>query len=245
MNLIDVKNLKVEYQNKHESVIVLNDLSFELKQKEILVIFGDSGCGKSTLLKTIAGLKAPISGEIMINGNDINDFDIKSRNFSYIFQQNNLYTFTSIYNNIAMPLKAQKIDIDEIERRVEKIASHFKIGHLLSRKPKHLSGGQIQLVALAKAMIKQPDFILFDEPFANLDLPTRIAMRLEVKKINETYGTAMIFVTHDVNEAYELADRILILKEGTIKEELTTTQFFKNQIEQVVMLEHKGEVKLS
>lgn len=242
MNKIDVNKLIVQYQNKKEVINAVNDLTFSLRQGEILVIFGPSGCGKSTLLKTIAGLKQQVAGDIFINGFDLNDIDMKTRNFSYIFQQNNLYTFTTIYNNIAMSLKAQKIDVDEIERRVEKVAQHFNISHLLSRKPKYLSGGQIQLVTLAKAMIKQPDFYLFDEPFANLDLPTRLTMREEVKKLNQTYGTAIIFVTHDVNEAYELADRILMMEAGKIVNELSPQQFFKQQIEEATQAkEDNGE----
>lgn len=239
MKKIEVKNLTCIYQHKHEQVIAVNNFSFALNYGEILVIFGPSGCGKSTLLKTIAGLKVPRSGQIFINGIDLNDLHIKTLNFSFVFQQNNLYSFASIYNNIAMPLKAQKIAIDEIERRVLTVSEYFNITHLLSRKPKHLSGGQIQLVTLAKAMIKQPDYYLFDEPFANLDLRIRHEMRKEVKRINKAYNTAMIFVTHDVNEAYELGNRIIMMDKGRFVEELTPDKFMEKHLHELNKMAEK------
>lgn len=227
MATIQVEHLTCIYKNKHQTVTAVNDVSFSANEGEILVIFGPSGCGKSTLLRAIAGLKERAKGDIFIHGIDIDSIDMKTRNFSYIFQQNNLYTFTTVYNNIAMPLKAAKIDIEEIEKRVEQVANQLKIVPLLSRKPKQLSGGQIQLVALAKALIKNPDFYLFDEPFANLDLTTRILLRQEIKKINQMYAATMIFVTHDINEAYQLGDTVLVMEQGRMIESLSKDAFFQ------------------
>lgn len=228
MNRLVIENLNVSYHSKKEIVSVLKDFSLRLAQGELLVILGPSGCGKTTLLKTIAGIIPYDSGSMNISGIDAEKLTVKNRNLAYVSQNYVTYSFLSVYNNIALPLKAQKIPLDEIERRVSAISKKLGIDYLLSRKPKVLSGGQQQRVALAKALIKNPDIYLFDEPFSNLDPKMRVELRKLLKQIKEEYNASMIFVTHDVNDALYLADRVLIMEEGEVYHELTPRELANN-----------------
>lgn len=228
MDRLVIDKFCVSYRNKKEVVPVLRDFSLRLAQGELLVILGPSGCGKTTLLKTIAGIVPYDSGKMHISGIDAEKLSIKNRNLAYVSQNYVTYSFLSVYNNIALPLKAQKIPLDEIERRVLAISKKLGIEYLLSRKPKVLSGGQQQRVALAKALIKNPDIYLFDEPFSNLDPKMRVELRKLLKQIKDEYNTSMIFVTHDVNDALYLADRVLIMEEGEIYHELTPSELANN-----------------
>lgn len=224
MEKLLVENIFLDYINKKETIRALNGVSLVAKEGEFLTIVGPSGCGKTTLLKAIAGIVDYQSGNIFFNGLDGKALSVKNRNLSYVFQTANLYPFLNIYHNIAMPLKVQKVPLDEIERRVQKISDELQIAHLLSRKPKQLSGGQQQKVAIAKALIKQPDIYLFDEPFSNLDPLVRIELRKELKKIQQTFHSTMIFVTHDLNEALYLGDRIIVMDQGKIVQEGTNQE---------------------
>lgn len=217
MKKLEITDINVSYRNKKEIVPVLNDFSLSLDNGELLVILGPSGCGKTTLLKVITGVLPIDSGKIILDGIDAERLEIKTRNISYVSQSFYAYGFMSVYNNIALPLKAQKIGVDEIEKRVVAISKKLGIDFLLSRKPKALSGGQLQRVAIAKALIKNPSLYLFDEPFSNLDPKIRIELRKEIKKIKEEYNASMIFVTHDINDAIYLADRVIVMNDGKIE----------------------------
>ena len=221
MKRLVIKNLYSSYKVKKEKIEVLKGISLELDQNEIIVILGPSGCGKTTLLKLICGTLSPDDGEMIFSGIDGNNLSTPERNLAYVSQNFFTYDYLTVYNNIALPLKAQKIPLDEIERRVYAVSKKLEIDFLLSRKPKALSGGQRQKVALARALVKHPDIYLFDEPFSNLDPLIRIELRKEIKKIKTEYNASMIFVTHDINDALDIADRILIMENGVFVKELT------------------------
>ena len=176
----------------------------------------------------ICGVVDIDSGSIMLSGLDALKVPVKNRNISYVSQSFFTYDFMTVYNNIALPLKAAKVPIDEIDRRVHSVSKKLGIEFLLSRKPKVLSGGQRQRVALARALIKSPDLYLFDEPFSNLDPLVRNDLKEEVKRIKKEFNTAMIFVTHDINDAISLADRVLIMENGRFVKEETVENLKKN-----------------
>ena len=233
MKRLVVSNLYVSYREKKENVEVLKGISLELNFNEVVVILGPSGCGKTTLLKAICGTVDPDGGELVFSGINGNNLTTQERNLAYVSQSFFTYDYLTVYNNIALPLKAQKIPIEEIERRVNSISKKLGIDFLLSRKPKALSGGQRQKVALARALIKNPDIFLFDEPFSNLDPLVRVELRKEIKRIKDEYNASMIFVTHDINDALAIADRILIMEDGIFKKELTKKELKENAIKYI------------
>lgn len=216
MDRLKISNLNAYYTNKKQKTKVLDDVSFSLKQGELLVILGPSGCGKTSLLKCICGTFPYDSGVIEISSIDASRLSIKNRNIAYVSQSFFTYGFMSVYNNIALPLKALKVPLEEIEKRVLDVSKKLEIDHLLSRKPKQLSLGQQQRVAIAKALIKNPDIYLFDEPLSNLDPLVKIELKKLIKQIKEEYNASMIFVTHDVNDALYLADKVIIMDNGKI-----------------------------
>ena len=228
MKRLVITDLHASYRKKKEVNEVIKGISLELNDNEIIVILGPSGCGKTTLLKAIAGVVDIDSGSIVISGLESDKISTKNRNISYVSQSFFTYDFMSVYNNIALPLKAQKIPIEEIDKRVNEVAKVLGIDYLLSRKPKILSGGQRQRVALARALVKRPDLYLFDEPFSNLDPLVRNELREEIKRIKKEFNTAMIFVTHDVNDAVSLADRVLIMENGVFVKEETVENLKRN-----------------
>lgn len=228
MYKLKIENLTTYYTNKKIKTKALDNFSLNLKQGELLVILGPSGCGKTTLLKCITGTLDYDEGYIEISGIDAQRLSIKDRNLAYVSQSFYTYGFMSVYNNIALPLKAQKVPIEEIEQRVIEISKKLEIDYLLSRRPKQLSGGQQQKVALARALIKNPDIYLFDEPLSNLDPLVKVELKKEIKKIKEEYNATMIFVTHDINDALYLADRVIIMDQGKIIEEGNIHEIIKN-----------------
>ena len=233
MKRLIIENLYTSYKNKKEVVNVLNGVSLELGHNEIIVILGPSGCGKTTLLKNICGTLDYDSGSILINGIDANRLSTQERNLAFVSQSFFTYDYLTVYNNIALPLKAMKVPIEEIERRVNYISKKLGIDFLLSRKPKVLSGGQRQKVALARALVKNPDIYLFDEPFSNLDPLIRVELRKEIKKIKAEYNASMIFVTHDINDAIDLADRVFVMEDGVFIKELTKEQLCKDAMKYI------------
>lgn len=233
MERLIVKHLKAYYQNKKSKTQVLDDVSFSLEDGKIIVILGPSGCGKTTLLKCIAGF-VEYEGDITLSGIDNSRLSVKNKNLAYVSQSFTTYSYLNVYNNLALPLKASKIDADEIDKRINQIAKELDIDYLLTRKPKYLSFGQCQKVSIARAIIKNPDLFLFDEPFSNLDATNRIELRKIVKDIKEKYNKAMVFVTHDINDALYLADTIVILDQGKIVQQGTIDDILKNPINDFV-----------
>ena len=220
MDIIEFKNFSCYYKRKKEKdyIVALDNISFSIKRGEVLSIVGPSGCGKTTFLKSILGLSKLVEGNIYINGEDLNNIAIRDLNVGYVWQEYVLFPNLTIYGNLAFPLKTMNTPQKEIDERVKEVAEKFGISNLLTRKPNQLSGGQIQKVSIAKALIKNPEFILFDEPFANIDPSFRKGLLMLINDIHEQYNTTMIFVTHDLNEAFTISDRIVVMENGEIKE---------------------------
>jgi ABC-type sugar transport system ATPase subunit len=197
---------------------VLNKISFELAEGELLVLLGPSGCGKSTLLRIIAGLEEADSGEIHLGGKRVDHLRPKDRNVALVFQNYSLYPHMSVEKNLGFPLKVAGAPKAEIAARVKEIAAMIGLGDRLNDRPAQLSGGQRQRVALGRAIIRKPSIFLLDEPLSNLDADLRVRMRQEIVKLQREVGVAMIHVTHDQTEALTMADRVALLHKGRIEQ---------------------------
>ena len=211
-----------------KDTLVIPDITLDVIAGEFLVLVGPSGCGKSTILRMIAGLEEPTMGKIHIGDRNVTNLPPKDRNIAMVFQNYALYPHMNVFYNLAFGLKIRKIHRDEINKRVQTAAEILKIEDLLDRKPKELSGGQSQRVALGRAIVRKPKVFLFDEPLSNLDAKLRIEMRAEIKKLHKELGTTMIYVTHDQVEAMTMGDRIVILNQGVIQQVGTPMEVYRN-----------------
>ena len=198
------------------SVRAVNELSLDIPAGTLVTLLGPSGCGKSTTLNMIAGLDRPDAGTIHLGETDITKVPPNMRRMAMVFQNYALYPHMSVFDNVAFSLKLQHRPRAEIQSRVAAVAEMLDMGHLLDRKPGQLSGGQQQRVALGRALAKEPDVFLFDEPFSNLDAGLRARMRTEVKRLHARLGTTSVFVTHDQEEAMALSDFIAVLRDGRL-----------------------------
>ena len=198
--------------------VAVKDFNLEVEDKEFVVFLGPSGCGKTTTLRLIAGLENPEEGDIFIDGQRVNDLSPADRDIAFVFQFYALYPHLSVYDNIAFPLKAVKVSKSEIDAQVKRVAEILQISGMLNRKPNVLSGGEMQRVALGRAMVRQPKVYLLDEPMANLDAKIRVDTRAEIKRLQHEIGATTIFVTHDQVEAMSLADRIAVIHEGVLQQ---------------------------
>lgn len=217
MSTIEFQDFSCFYKYKKEYITALDHINLSVESGELMVILGQSGSGKTTLLKCILGLCDYISGQLYIDGTSIDDFRLQNSNIGYIRQELNLYPHLTVYENIAFPLRMIHTPQAEVDRRVKELAALLEIDWLLTRKPKQLSGGQLQRVAIARALIKNPVTVLFDEPFSAIDPTLRTELRQLVKKIHQTFGCTILFVTHDLTDALNLAQRVVILEEGKIE----------------------------
>lgn len=217
MAILELESFSAYYRQKDKSYLVaLNDLNLVVDDGDFVVVMGPSGSGKTTLLRAIIGFVEEVYGVIKVNGMRIENNEVRNRNFGYISQSFDLYKTKTIFENIAFPLRMNKIDSTQIKQRVYKIAKELNITSILTRKPYQISIGQQQQVAIARALIKHPQVLLFDEPFSNLDEVKREEMRKLVHHIHNKYNITTIFVTHSKDDAIKLADKIAILKYGTI-----------------------------
>lgn len=200
-------------------IVACSDINLDIEDDELVVLLGPSGCGKTTTLRIISGLEMPDSGQVIIDGNDVTDLKPKDRNLAYVFQTIALYPHMNVRRNMQFGLD-MKTDLskDEKHRRVEEAAKILGIENLLDRKPAELSGGQQQRVSLGRAMVMEPAVFLLDEPFSALDANLRDTMRVEIKKLQRQLETAMVFVTHDQEEAMTLGDTIVIMNDGLIQQ---------------------------
>ncbi|RKU16487.1 sugar ABC transporter ATP-binding protein [Candidatus Poribacteria bacterium] len=203
---------------RYGDVVAVKDFNLEVEDKEFVVFLGPSGCGKTTTLRLIAGLENPEAGDIFIDGQRVNDLSPADRDIAFVFQFYALYPHLSVYDNIAFPLKAVKVSKSEIDAQVKRVAEILQISGMLDRKPSVLSGGEMQRVALGRAMVRQPKVYLLDEPMANLDAKIRVDTRAEIKRLQHEIGATTIFVTHDQVEAMSLADRIAVIHEGVLQQ---------------------------
>lgn len=201
-----------------KDTVAIKDFNLEVKDHEFIVFVGPSGCGKSTTLRMLAGLEEISSGELYIDDVLINDVQPKKRDIAMVFQSYALYPHMTVYENMAFALKIRKIPKAEIDERVKEVASILGLTEYLNRKPKALSGGQCQRVALGRAIVRRPKVFLMDEPLSNLDAKLRVTMREEIVRIHEKVGATTIYVTHDQTEAMTMASRIVIMKTGIVQQ---------------------------
>jgi multiple sugar transport system ATP-binding protein len=199
-------------------VIAVKDLSLKIEDGEFLVLLGPSGCGKTTTLRMIAGLETQTSGDILIGDRLVNELRPGDRDIAFVFQFYALYPHLSVRDNIGFPLKAQNLPRAEIESRVEQVARRLRIEHLLRSSPNRLPGGEQQRVALGRAMVRQPQVFLMDEPLTNLDASLRADMRVELKALQSELGTTMVYVTHDQVEAMSMSHRIAVMDRGILQQ---------------------------
>ena len=212
MSKVKVVNLV----KKFDKTVAVDGISFDVKDGEFIVLLGPSGCGKTTTLRCIAGLETPDEGEIYIDDKLVNDLPPKDRDVAMVFQSYALYPHMTVYGNLAFPLKMRKLPKDEIDKKVKEVAKLLNIDHLLDRKPRQLSGGEMQRVALGRALVRTPRVFLMDEPLSNLDAKLRVYMRAELKKLQRDLKITTIYVTHDQAEAMAMADRIAVMNKGKI-----------------------------
>ena len=227
MSEVLLKGLKKVYDNK---VTAVHDVNLHIKDKEFIVLVGPSGCGKSTTLRMVAGLEEISGGELLIDGNLMNDIAPKDRDIAMVFQNYALYPHMSVYDNMAFALKLKHTPQEEIDKKVKEVAEILDITQYLQRKPKALSGGQRQRVAIGRAMVRDPKVFLMDEPLSNLDAKLRNQMRAEIIKLRHRINTTFMYVTHDQTEAMTLADRIVIMKDGFVNQIGTPQELFNKPV---------------
>ncbi|NKN37818.1 ABC transporter ATP-binding protein [Agrobacterium sp. a22-2] len=211
---VSIKDLSLSFG----AVTVLKTLNLDIKDGEFLVLLGSSGCGKSTLLNCIAGLLEPTEGQIFIKDKNVTWEEPKDRGIGMVFQSYALYPQMTVEKNLSFGLRVAKVPADKIKEKVARAAEILQIEALLNRKPGELSGGQRQRVAIGRALVRDVDVFLFDEPLSNLDAKLRSELRVEIKRLHHSLKNTMIYVTHDQIEALTLADRIAIMKSGVIQQ---------------------------
>jgi multiple sugar transport system ATP-binding protein len=199
-------------------VPILHGVDIEIKDGSFTVLVGPSGCGKSTLLRMIAGLEEISSGEIHIGNRQVNDLPPKERDIAMVFQNYALYPHMTVGENMAFSLTLAKRPQEEIDKKVARAADILALGSLLERYPRQLSGGQRQRVAMGRAIVRDPQVFLFDEPLSNLDAKLRVAMRSEIKELHQRLQTTSIYVTHDQIEAMTMGDQIVVMRDGRIEQ---------------------------
>jgi multiple sugar transport system ATP-binding protein len=224
MASIHLKNVA----KKFGSFVGVQDMSLDIMDEEFLVLLGPSGCGKTTTMRMIAGLEHPTEGDVIIGGEVVNDVDARDRDVAMVFQGYALYPNMTIYENIRFPLRMRGVPATEHEKRIRQAADMVELGELLDRKPSALSGGQRQRAALARAVVRQPQVFLMDEPLSNLDAKLRASMRVQIKHLQRRLKITTVYVTHDQIEAMTLADRIVIMDRGVIQQCGTPDQIYSD-----------------
>lgn len=210
MEILTLKNISFSYKDK----VIFDNYNFVMNKEEIIAIIGPSGCGKSTLLKIINGLETEYSGDVLLNGINVNNIPVNKRDIVLMFQDNLLFPHMTIFENIEFSLKMKKYPKHEIKKMVEEVARDIHLEDKLNKYPKELSGGQKRRVALARAVISKPKLLLLDEPFTGLDKEIKLEIMNLVKIIREKYNTSIIFVTHDLSEAEYLEAKCIEFKKG-------------------------------
>jgi multiple sugar transport system ATP-binding protein len=211
---LKLSNINKYYGNVH----AVKNISIDVPEGEFVVLVGPSGCGKSTLLRSIAGLEEISDGDIVLGGRSVANLAPRDRNIAMVFQSYALYPYLNVFENIAFGLRARKLPTVEIDEKVAWASELLDIGDYLQRLPRELSGGQRQRVAIGRAIVRDADLYLFDEPLSNLDAKLRDGMREEIKRLHERLGKTFIYVTHDQIEAMTLAQRIILLRDGEIEQ---------------------------
>ena len=212
---------KIELKNitkKWGDFVGVDNFNLTIPDEEFLVLLGPSGCGKTTTMRMIAGLETVTSGEVLINGEVVNNLEPKDRDVAMVFQSYALYPNMTVYENIRFPLKVRNIDKELHKEKVMRASAMVELDDFLHRKPSELSGGQRQRVALARAIVREPTVFLMDEPLSNLDARLRMDMRVELKRFQSDAGATTVYVTHDQTEAMTMSTRVVVMKDGQIQQ---------------------------
>ena len=220
---LSLKNISKKYKDKE----ILKNISFDIKEGELVCILGPSGCGKTTLLNIIGGFVSDFSGDIFLSDENINNIPPEKREIATVFQSYGLFTHKNVIDNVSYGLKLLKIDKNTRENRAKEMLEKVDLASYEKKKIKELSGGEQQRVAIARSMVLNPKLLLLDEPLSNLDVHLRDVMRKEIKKIQKQFGVTMIIVTHDQEDAFKLADRVIVINEGHIEQIGTPEELYK------------------
>ena len=221
---VSLQQLSKSYDGHHN---VLAGIDLDIRDGEFVVLVGPSGCGKSTLLRMLCGLESISHGTLSIGGKVVNDLPPAERGIAMVFQSYALYPHMSVFRNMAFGLKIAGAGKDDIARRVRHAAAILKIDHLLERLPRELSGGQRQRVAIGRAIVREPQLFLFDEPLSNLDAALRVQTRLEIAKLHRQLNATIVYVTHDQVEAMTLGDKIVVMHGGHIQQAGTPLELYQ------------------
>jgi multiple sugar transport system ATP-binding protein len=217
-----------------DEIHAVDGITLSVPDGEFMVLLGPSGCGKTTFLRIICGLERQTSGDLMIGGSVVNDIPPRARGVAMMFQSYGLYPHYSVRNNIAFPLKTQRVSRAEIEKKVAWASHLLGIDHLLDRRPRQLSGGERQRVALARALVREPTALLLDEPLSNLDAKMRASARQEIKQFQQRVGVTTIYVTHDQVEAMGMGDRIAVIDHGRVRQVGTPIEIYDDPADRFV-----------
>ena len=221
---LSLKNISKKYKDKE----ILNNISFDIKEGELVCILGPSGCGKTTLLNITGGFVSNFSGDVLLSDENINNIPPEKREIATVFQSYGLFTHKNVIDNVSYGLKLLKIDKNMREKRAKEMLEKVGLAGYEKKKIKELSGGEQQRVAIARSMVLNPKLLLLDEPLSNLDVHLRDVMRKEIKRIQKQFGVTMIIVTHDQEDAFKLADRVIVINEGHIEQIGTPEELYKN-----------------
>jgi multiple sugar transport system ATP-binding protein len=227
MAVIEVDSVSKRFP---DGTVAVDAADFTIEDGEFFILVGPSGCGKSTLLNMIVGLEDISEGTLKIGDRVVNDVDPKDRNLAMVFQNYALYPHLTVRENMAFPLRLRKVPDEEVNRRVDEAARILELTELLDRKPAAMSGGQRQRVAMGRAIVREPDAFLFDEPLSNLDAKLRVQMRTEIARLQTRFGTTTIYVTHDQVEAMTLADRVAVMRKGVVQQVASPKELYNDPV---------------
>lgn len=236
-NIIELKHISKAFA---DGFVAVEDFNLEIKKGEFVTFLGPSGCGKTTTLRMIAGFELPSSGEILLSGEDISRLSPNERPINTVFQRYALFPHLNIYDNVAFGLKLKKLPKDEIVKKVQRVLEMVDLAGFENRKVTTLSGGQQQRIAIARALVNEPDILLLDEPLGALDLKMRQEMQLELKMMHERLGITFIYVTHDQEEALTMSDKIVVMSEGRIQQVGTPEEIY-NEPQNAFVADFIGE----
>ena len=220
---LSLKNISKKYKDKE----ILKNITFDIKEGELVCILGPSGCGKTTLLNIIGGFVSDYSGDVLLSNENINNIPPEKREIATVFQSYGLFTHKNVIDNVSYGLKLLKIDKNTREKKARDMLEKVGLAGYEKKKIKELSGGEQQRVAIARSMVLNPKLLLLDEPLSNLDVHLRDVMRKEIKRIQKQFGVTMIIVTHDQEDAFKLADRVVVINEGHIEQIGTPEELYK------------------
>ena len=237
-NIIELRHISKVYSDNGFKAV--DDFNLEVKRGEFVTFLGPSGCGKTTTLRMIAGFEMPTSGEILLNGEDISQLPANKRPINTVFQRYALFPHMNIYDNIAFGLKLKKLPKEEIRKKVKKVLDMVDLEGFENRKISTLSGGQQQRIAIARALVNEPEILMLDEPLGALDLKMRQEMQIELKHMHDELGITFIYVTHDQEEALTMSDKIVVLSEGRIQQ-IGTPEDIYNEPQNAFVADFIGE----